>query len=355
MPASSRFSERLLRDVGNVARDLLRPELGVAGHHLELLDMDRGEHVVAHDALGDEDGVLEIVAHPRHEGDEHVAPERELAEIGGRPVGDDLARLHGIAHAHERALVDASVLVRALELAQIVDVDARLGRIGLLGRPHHDARGIDLIHHARAARADGRARIARHHVLHAGADQRRFRRDQRHRLALHVGAHQRAVGVVILEERDERRRHRHELLRRHVDEIDLLRRLELDVARVPAHDQLLGEGAVRVELGVGLGDDVARLLHGREIDHLVRHLGLHHAPVRALDEAVFVHPRISGERVDETDIRPLRRLDRADAAVMGGMHVAHLEARALAGEAARPKRRQPPLMGDLRQAGSSGP
>ena len=119
--------------------------------------MDRGEHVVAHDALGDEDGVLEVVAHPRHEGDEHVAPERQLAEIGRRTVGDDLARLHLIAHAHQRPLVDAGVLVRALELAQIVDVDARLRRIGLLGRADDDAGGIDLVDHAGAARADGRA------------------------------------------------------------------------------------------------------------------------------------------------------------------------------------------------------
>ncbi len=116
-----------------------------------------------------------------------------------------------------------------------------------------------------------------------------------------------------------------------------------------ADDQVLGEGAVRRQLGVGLGDDVARLLHGREIDHLVGHLGLDHAAIGALDEAVFVHPRIGRERVDEADIRTLGRLDRADAAVMGRMHVAHLEAGALARQAARPKRRQPPLMRDLRQ------
>ncbi len=39
--------QRLFRDVRNVAGDFLRPELGVAGHHLEFLDVDRGEDVVA--------------------------------------------------------------------------------------------------------------------------------------------------------------------------------------------------------------------------------------------------------------------------------------------------------------------
>ena len=83
--------ERLFRDVRDVAGDFLRPELGVAGHHLEFLDVDRGEDVVLHDPLGEQDRVLEVVAVPRHERDEHVAAERELAEIGRGTVGDDVA------------------------------------------------------------------------------------------------------------------------------------------------------------------------------------------------------------------------------------------------------------------------
>ena len=57
------------------------PELGVAGHHLELLDVDRGEHVVADDALGDQDRILEVVAVPRHERDQHVAAQRQFAQL----------------------------------------------------------------------------------------------------------------------------------------------------------------------------------------------------------------------------------------------------------------------------------
>ena len=71
---------------------------------------------------------------------------------------------------------------------------------------------------------DGGAGVARDHAFHAGADERRFGANQRHRLALHVRAHQRAVGVVVLEERDQRRGDRNELLRRHVHEVDLVAR-----------------------------------------------------------------------------------------------------------------------------------
>ena len=78
--------------------------------------------------LGEQDRVLEVVAVPRHERDEHVAAEREIAEVGRGTVGDDVALLHAVADAHQRLLVDAGRLVGALELHQPIDVDRRLGR-----------------------------------------------------------------------------------------------------------------------------------------------------------------------------------------------------------------------------------
>ena len=55
--------ERFLADVRDVAADLLLAELGVAGHDLELLDVDRGEDVIAHDALGEQDRVPRSCSH----------------------------------------------------------------------------------------------------------------------------------------------------------------------------------------------------------------------------------------------------------------------------------------------------
>ncbi len=257
--------------------------------------------------------------------------------------------LHPIAHLHERPLVDAGVLVGALELAQIVDVDHRIGALGLVGHPDHDPRGIDLIDHAAALGHHRSTGIARHHGLHAGADQRRLALDQRHRLALHVGAHQGAVGVVVLEERDQRRRDRDQLLGRDVDELDRLGQGQHELAVLAAAHEVLHEALVGVDLGIGLGDRVAPLLHRREIDHLVADLAVRDAPIRALDEAVLVDPGIGREAVDQADVGAFGRLDRADPAVVGRMHVAHLEAGALAGQAARAERRQAPLVGDLRE------
>ncbi len=90
-PASSRLRSVDLADVWNVARHFLRPKLRVAGFEFELLDVDGGVVVLLHHLFGDENRVLEVVAAPWHEGDEHVASQSQLAEVRARTVGDDLA------------------------------------------------------------------------------------------------------------------------------------------------------------------------------------------------------------------------------------------------------------------------
>ena len=114
-------------------------------------------------------------------------------------------------------------------------------------------------------------------------------------------------------------------------------------------DQLLGELAVLAERHVRLRDIMLRFLYGRQIYDLIAHLSLYNLAVWRLDEAVFVYPRIGGERVDQADIGALRRLDRANAAVVGGMHVPHLEAGPLTRESAGAQCRKAPLMGDFGQ------
>ena len=208
--------ERLLRAVRDVARDLLVAELRRARVDLVLVDVDRAEHVVLDEALRDDDRVLEVEALPRHERDEQVRAERELAGVRRRAVGDDVALLDLVAEHDRRLLVDERALVRAHELRQRV----------LVARPaslDDDALGVDVDDGAVVAREDDVAGVDRGAELEPGADDRRLRDHQRHGLLLHVRAHERAVRVVVLEERDERRRDRDDLRRRDVHVLDVLR------------------------------------------------------------------------------------------------------------------------------------
>jgi hypothetical protein len=127
-----------------------------------------------------------------------------------------------VAHLHQRTLVDAGVLVRALELAQAVDVHARVaGSRSAVARTTIRCASTWSMTPARRAgsRAESRATLLSMPV----PTKRRLGLQQRHRLTLHVRAHQRAVGVVVLEERDQRGGDRDQLLRRHVDQVHVSR------------------------------------------------------------------------------------------------------------------------------------
>ena len=58
---------------------------------------------------------------------------------------------------------------------------------------------------------------------------------------------------------------------------------------------------------------------------------------------------VARQRRDQADVRAFRRLDRADAAVVRRVHVAHLEPGALARQPAGPEGREAPLVRDLRE------
>ena len=115
--------------------------------------------------------------------------------------------------------------------------------------------------------SDG-AGIARRDLLHAGSDQRRCRAQQRHRLALHVGSHQRAVRVVVFEERNQRGSHRYKLLGRNVDVVDFVAVLQDEVAGLAHVHQFVSELAVLVHLHVGLGDEVLVLFPRGQVERV---------------------------------------------------------------------------------------
>ena len=122
-----------------------------------------------------------------------------------------------------------------------------------------------------------------------------------------------------------------------------------ELAGLARGNEILGEPALVVEGGVGLGDDVVFFLQRGQITDPVRDPAVPDLPIGGLDEAELVDPRVGGQGGDEADIRTLGRLDGTDPAVMRRVDVAHLKARPLPGQAARAQGREPALVGDLGQ------
>ena len=122
------IAQRRLAHIGNIASDFFRPQLGVAGLNLELLDVNGSVIVVFNHLLGNQDGVFKVVTAPGHEGHQHVASQRQLAMVCAGTVSDDLAFQHPVALLHDGLLVDAGVLVGALELGELINVATNFAR-----------------------------------------------------------------------------------------------------------------------------------------------------------------------------------------------------------------------------------
>ena len=99
--------------------------------------------------------------------------------------------------------MDIGVLVGALVFDEVVDVYAHFtGQCFCIVHAHHNAGGVDIIHNTAASGGHHRARVDGSHALDTGTDQWFLRAQHRHGLTRHVGTHQRAVCIIMLQKRN---------------------------------------------------------------------------------------------------------------------------------------------------------
>ena len=199
------IAQDVFRDVRDLAGDFLSAQLGIASIDLVLLDVDGGQDILFHDALVEDDGVLVVVAFPRHEGNQQVAAEGHLTIVGTRAIGQNLAGLYALAHRNQRGLVVVGALVGALELTQDVGV-----ALALIIHDGDDISG-DVFYHTGLRSDNNVASVISSALLHAGTYQRSLGANQRHGLLLHVRTHQGTVSIVVLQERNHGGTHGHHL------------------------------------------------------------------------------------------------------------------------------------------------
>ena len=173
--------------VGNIAGDFFRAQLGVACDHAQFFDVNRGVAVIGHNFFGDQNRVLEVVTIPRHERDHHVLTQRQFAQVGRCTVSDHVAARHDVAFFDDRTLVDVGVLVRAGVFDQVVDVYTDFTGHGfVVVHANHNAVRFDVINHAATQRLYRCTRVNRHGALNPRTDNRFFSTQTRNGLTLHV-------------------------------------------------------------------------------------------------------------------------------------------------------------------------
>src|SRR5690606_2142979 len=330
------FRQSAFADIGNIRGNFFRPQLGVTRHTGQFLNMDRGEAIVLNHTLGDQNRVFEVVAVPGHEGDTHVLTESQLTHIDRRAVRHDVATRDQFALFDQRALVDTGVLVGAGVLGQVVDINTGITGLGLFViHAHYDTRSVDGLDHTTATRHHAHTGVLCHITLDTGTYQRLFSAQRRYGLTLHVRTHQGAVSVVVLEEGNQGRSHRHNLAWRHIHEVHPLGRHHSKFVLVANRYQFFRQTTTLVHRSTGLGHYIFAFLDGRQVFDVVSHQTIDYAAVWAFQEAVGVGPGVSCQGVDQTNVRTFRRLNRTYTTVMGRMHVPHLKACTLTGQTAR--------------------
>src|SRR5471032_1833885 len=340
----------IFSQVRDVARDFFRAQFGIACNNRQLFDVNRGVAVVFHDVFRDQDRILEVQTIPWHKRHGHVLAQSQFTQVGRCAVGDHVALGNTVAHLHDRTLVDVGVLVRTGVLDQVVDVDAHFasGCFVIVHANHHTA-CIDVINDTATQCLYGGARVDRHSAFDTGTDQRFFRTQARHSLALHVGAHQCTVRIIVFEEWNQRGSDGNDLARRNVHVLDALWGYQDGFAGFTGRYQFIGQHACVVDGRIRLSDDVAAFFDGGQVVDLIGDLGAFYLAVWGFQEAVFIQAGVQSQRVDQTNVRTFRCLDRADAAVVGRMHVAHFKAGALTCQTAGSQSRYAALVGNFRQ------
>ena len=279
----------VVADVGDVASELLGSEFGFTALDFVFLDVDTCECVFLDEFFRQQYGVFVVVAFPRHETDENVTSESQLSAFGTGTVGKYVAFFDAVARMYDNFLVDARTLVATYKLFKRVGLYRSV--VGLDGdfvrrRAQHHAVFLGNDHHAAVV---GYARFD------TGSDNGRFGIDQRHRLTLHVGSHQRTVGVVVFKEGDKTCCNGNKLTRRYVDEVHLFARELQYFFTTTACDTRVHEVAVFVKRLVGLTDDILVFLVGSQILHRVgdRMVDFVYTAVGSFDKAVLVDASVS--------------------------------------------------------------
>ena len=313
--------------------------------------MDGGQAIFLHHFLGNEDGVLKVVTVPGHERDAHVLPQCQLTQIHGRTVGQNVTTGDHVTLTHDGTLVDTGILVRTGVLGQVVDIHTRITRFGfLVVDTNHDTGRVDTLNHTATTGRDTDTGVLRYRTLYTGTYQRYLGTQGRNCLALHVRTHQCPVGVIMLQERDQGCRDRYNLARRYIHEVNALRRSNGKFVLVANGNQLVGQTlGLLVHGGAGLGDDVVALFNCRQVNHFIGNHAVLDLPVRTLEEAVGIGTGVSRQRVNQTDVRTFRRLDRTHTTVMSRVHVTDLKSGALTGQTTWAQRRDTTLVRDLGQ------
>ena len=169
--------------------------------------MNGSKHVFADNALVKYDSVLVVVTLPRYVSYQQVASESEFSVFSSVSFSKDVALLYPLSLVAYRTEVYCHILVGTAELRYPVLLECRFEAYELLFLSpvvkYSYGSCVYIFNNTVTFGRNHCARVNANLAFDAGSYNRSFVVKQRYRLTHHVTTHQRTVGVVVLQERNQ--------------------------------------------------------------------------------------------------------------------------------------------------------
>ena len=285
-----------LGQVRNIAGNIFRTQLGVAGNNIQFLNVNRSIAVVCSHFFGNQNRVFIVITVPRHEGDGHVLTQSQFAQIGGCAVSNQIAALQNVASFDGRTLVDIGRLVGTGEFNQVVNIDTHFtGSRFIVMDTNHNTVGINILNHTAAAGNDCSSRVNSNGTFDTGTNHRFFRTQARYGLTLHVGTHQCTVRIIVFQERNQGCRYGYHLTGCHVHILHTVRRCHNGFAFFATSYQVANQITVFVQISIRLCNHITAFFNGRQVIDFLGYFAVDNAAVRSFQETIIIGTRINGQ------------------------------------------------------------
>ena len=347
--AGVKVAQHVFANVGNIAGHFFGSKLGITSDNFKFFNMNGGKSIFFYATLGNEDGVFKVITAPGHEGHGKVFAKSQLAAVDAGAVCQNVTFFNGLTGNTRRFLAKAGVLVRFVEFLQNIGAHAARFRGDVVSVADNDTVSVGITDNPVAFCQYAGTGVLSHVPFHSRANDGAGTLNKRHCLTLHVGTHERAVGIVMLKERNKGRGDGHHLAWRNVNESDIVFGHVQHVAADSGCDVFFLQRTVLTFDGVGLGNDFPGFAGGVQINDFFCHLAIFDNAVRRFNEAKVVDASVCCQGNDKSDVRAFRRFNGADTSVVGGVYVTHFKACALTSKTAGSKGGKTTLVRYFRQ------
>ena len=197
-------------NVWNITRDFFGAEFCFTALEIVGFNVNRSVDIFLHHAFRHDDGVFVVITMPRHVGDKHVLTKGKFTIAHSRTISDDLSFFDFVANFNDWSLVNASALVRTVELLETINVF-------FASFFDFDGSAIHIGNSTIGASNHGKTAIASNLPFHTRSNIGERWAEKRKSLTLHVRAHQSTGSIVVFKEWNTSSRHRDDFFWRNVD------------------------------------------------------------------------------------------------------------------------------------------